>query len=434
MFKNGISTKSPRNLLFLFEVLSLSLLFIYQWESVNRYTYITAIGLILIIYISNLLLVKISKGDNYIFLIVTMLVSIGVIMIYRIDFQLGVKQLIWLSFGIVIFYLTYFILRFIRGWHKLMPLYIGASYLFFILTFALGTRKYGAINWIQIGSFSFQPAEITKILLIFILATYYSNPRTKELVSNQKIKKSESLYKLLRNLRHPKYYLMGIVYSFIGLLFLQKDLGTALIFYSIFIAIQFIYEEDRKVLLYNIGFFVVGGSLGYLLFDHVKVRILTWINPWPYIDNKGYQITQSLFAIAEGGFFGTGLGLGNPEFIPLAYTDFIFPAICEEMGLFAGIGIIMLFLILVYRGFKIALNQINPFYRILALGVSILFGVQSIIILGGVLKVLPLTGITLPFVSYGGSSVLSSFIALGILQIASEELPMVESNSEEEEE
>lgn len=414
MFKKGISPKSPRNLLFLFEILSLSLLFIYQWESVNKYTYITALGLIFIIYISNLLLMKISKGDNYIFLIVTMLISIGVIMIYRINFELGVKQLVWLSFGIFMFYLTYFILKYIRGWRNWIPLYLGSAYLLFILTFVLGTRKYGAINWIRIGSFSFQPAEITKILLIFILAAYYTNPDQ------------------FKKYKHSKYYLMAIVYSFIALLFLQKDLGTALIFYGIFIGIQFIYEENRKLILYNLGLFTLGASFGYVIFDHVKVRILTWIDPWSYIDNKGYQITQSLFAIAEGGFFGTGLGLGNPEFIPLAYTDFIFPAIVEEMGLFAGIGIIMLFMILVYRGFKIALSQIDPFFRILALGVSILYGVQSIIILGGVLKILPLTGITLPFVSYGGSSVLSSFIALGILQVASEDLPYEEVRSEEE--
>lgn len=404
MFKKGVSVKSPRNILFLFEILSLFLLFIYQWESVDRTTYATGIGLILIIYLSNFILIKISSGDNYIFLIVTMLLSIGVIMIYRINPEQGVKQLLWLSFGILIFYMTYFILKFIHGWKRWTPLYLGLSYLLFILTFALGERKFGAINWISIGGYSFQPAEITKILLIFILASYYSNV--------EKFKK----YK------YANYYIMGIVYSFIALLFLQKDLGTALIFYGIFIAIQFIYEENRKLILYNVVLFAAGGLLGYGLFDHVKVRILTWIDPWSYIDNKGYQITQSLFAIAEGGFFGTGLGLGHPEFIPLAYSDFIFSAICEEMGLFTGIGIIMLFMILVYRGFKIALSQNDKFYKILALGVSTLFGIQSVIILGGVLKVLPLTGITLPFVSYGGTSILSSFIALGILQIASEDL------------
>lgn len=406
MLRKGISVNSPRNLLFLFEVLSLFLLFVYNWDFTDKNTYITGIGLILIIYISNYILLKISNGDNYIFLIVTMLLSIGVIMIYRIDSELGIKQLIWLSVGILIFYLTYFILKLIKGWQRWALLYIGLSYMLFFSTFLLGKRTYGAINWIRIGGYSFQPAEITKILLIFLIAAYYTN---------------EDFFK---KFKYGNYYLLAIVYSFIALLFLQRDLGTALIFYSIFIALQYIYESDRKLIIINICLAIIGGIFGYLAFDHVKVRVLTWIDPWSYIDNKGYQITQSLFAIAEGGFFGTGLGLGNPEFIPLAYTDFIFSAICEEMGIFTGIGIIMLFMILVYRGFKIALNQNNKFFRILALGVSTLFGVQSIIILGGVLKVLPLTGITLPFVSYGGSSILSSFIALGILQVASEDLSM----------
>ena len=315
MLKNDISNRSPRNLLFLFEILSLSLVFLYDWGSVDRATYITAIGLVIIIYLSNFILNKISKGDSYIFLIVTMLVSIGVIMVYRIDSQLGMKQLLWLSLGILIFYLTYFVLKFIRGWKNWIPLYLGLSYLLFFLTFLLGKRKYGAINWITIGGHSFQPAEITKILLIFIIAAYYSNPE------------KFSKYK------YAPYYIMGIVYSFIALLFLQRDLGTALIFYAIFLAIQFIYEDRRILILYNIILFAAGGILGYVVFDHVKIRVLTWIDPWSYIDNKGYQITQSLFAIASGGFFGTGLGLGHPEFIPLSYTDFIFSAICEEMGL-----------------------------------------------------------------------------------------------------
>lgn len=408
MFRKGISTKSPRNLLFLFELLSLFLLFIYQWEEVDNSTYITGIGLILIIYISNFLLSKISSGDNYIFLIVTMLVSIGIIMIYRIDSSLGIKQLLWLIVGIFVFYATYFILKYIRGWKNWTYLYIGASYFLFMITFVLGERKYGAINWISIGGYSFQPTEITKLLLIFFIGSYYVNKER------------------FQKFKYADYIPMGILYSFIGLLFIQRDLGTAVMFYGIFLGLQFIYEENRKLMAINIGLSSIGAVMGYFLFDHVKVRVLTWIDPWSYIDNKGYQITQSLFAIAEGGFFGTGLGLGHPEFIPLAYTDFIFPAICEEMGLFTGIGIIMLFMILVYRGFKIALSQHNKFYRILALGVSILFGLQTIIILGGVLKVLPLTGITLPFVSYGGSSMLSSFIALGILQVASEDLYLEE--------
>lgn len=413
MFKKVIRGKSPRNLLFIFEILALSLLLVYQGEKIDRLTLGTGIGLTLIIYLSNYILAKVSTGDNYIFLIVTMLISIGIIMIYRIDEGLGIKQLIWLSTGIFVFFITYFILKYIRGWKNWIYLYTAGSYVLFLITFIFGSRKKGAINWVNLGKVAFQPAEITKLLLIFILAAYYSN------ISKWKEKKYSS------------YYLMGVVYSFIILLFLQRDLGTALVFYAIFIAIQFIYEEDRKLIFYNIGLFTIGGILGYTLFDHVKIRFQAWLNPWKYIERQGYQITQSLFAIAEGGFFGRGLGLGHPEFIPVVYTDFIFSAICEEMGIFTGIGIIMLFMILVYRGFKIGISQENPFYKILALGISILFGIQSFIILGGVLKMIPLTGLTLPFVSYGGSSILSSFIALGILQICSEEIEIKEDKDEQ---
>lgn len=404
MFKRSMKVKSPRNLLFILEVLGLSLLFAYQGKDMDYLTLISGVGLVLIIYISNYILIKVSTGDHYIFLIVTMLISIGTIMIYRIDERLGIKQLIWISLGIIVFFVTYFIMKYIRSWKKLSYLYLAGSYILFIMTFALGSRRKGAINWISLGGISFQPAEIIKLLLIFILASYYSNGDK------------------WKDIKYASYYLMGIIYSFILLLFLQRDLGTAVVFYLIFSAIQFIYEEDRKLIFYNIGLFSIAGSFGYMAFDHVKIRFQSWLNPWKYIDRQGYQITQSLFAIAEGGFFGKGLGLGYPDFIPEVYTDFIFSAICEEMGIFTGIGIIMLFMILVYRGFKIAISQNDRFYRILALGISILFGVQSFIILGGVLKMIPLTGITLPFVSYGGSSIISSFIALGILQIGSEEI------------
>lgn len=402
--KAPISDKIPRRLLFLYEILALSLLFVYQKDSLDQYIITIGIGLVLVVYISNYLLLKISKGDNYIFLIATMLMSIGIIMIYRINPEAGVRQLMWLSLGILFFYISYFIVRYIKGLENLTYLYIGIAYSLFIITFALGQRTYGAINWISIAGLSFQPAEITKLVLIFILACYYSQ------------------YEKFKEIKYSSYILMAIVYSFIGLLFLQRDLGMAAIFYGIFLVLQFIYEKDRKLILLNIGLMLAGAIIAYFAFSHVRVRVETWIDPWRYIDDKGYQITQSLFAIAEGGFFGKGLGLGHPQFIPLAYNDFIFAAICEELGVFTGIGIIMLFLILVYRGFKIAIGQTNTFYRILALGISTLFGVQSFVILGGVLKVIPLTGITLPFVAYGGTSILSSFIALGVLQAASEDV------------
>lgn len=412
MFKRKITGNSPRNLLLLFELLAIFLMFVFNKYDIDKYTLMTGAGLISIIYISNFILQKVTSGDNYIFLIVTMLISIGTIMIYRIEPASGARQLLWISLGIVVFFITYFILKYITKWDKWIYLYIILSYGLFAITFIFGKRRYGAINWISIGGLSFQPAEIIKVLLIFILSAYYTNKDK------------------FKDMKYSAYYPMAMVYSFIALLFIQRDLGMAVIFFSIFTGLQFIYEEDRKQIFYNLGFFVLGGVTGYTLFDHVKIRIQTWINPWAYIDNKGYQITQSLFAIAEGGFFGTGLGLGHPHFIPLVEMDFIFAAICEEMGVFTGIGVIMLFMILVYRGFKIALSQDNKFYRILALGVSILFGIQSFIILGGVLKLIPLTGITLPFVAYGGSSILASFIALAVLQVCSEDIMVKEANDE----
>lgn len=404
MISTKLSSKTPRRLLFLYEILALTLLFVYQKDSLDQYLLITGLGLVLLVYISNYMLSKISAGDNYIFLIATMLMSIGIIMIYRIDPEAGIRQLMWLSIGILFFYISYFIIKYLKGLDKLIYLYVGGAYGLFLITFLLGKRTYGAINWINIAGISFQPAEITKLLLIFILACFYSH------------------YEKFKEIKYSSYILMGIVYSFIGLLFLQRDLGMAAIFYGIFLILQFIYEEDRKLLILNILLIIVGAIIAYFVFAHVRVRVQIWLDPWRYIDDKGYQITQSLFAIAEGGFFGKGLGLGYPYFIPLAYNDFIFAAICEELGIFTGIGVIMLFLLLVYRGFKIGIGQTNTFYKILALGISSLFGIQSFIILGGVLKVIPLTGITLPFIAYGGTSILASFIALAVLQVASEDI------------
>ena len=400
--KERLNSKAPRKLLFLFEILSLSLIFLFSWEGIQTETYAIAVGLVLLIYFSNYMLGRISKGDNYVFLIVCMLVSIGIIMIYRISPDLGLKQLMWLALGIAMFFAAYFAIRYISFWDRLTPLYLVVSYGLFALTLIMGTRTHGAINWISIGGVSVQPAEITKIVLVFLLAAFYGDDEK------------------YRRIKNAEILLMLVIYSFIGLLFLQRDLGAALIFFGIFAGLQYIYTQDRRLIWANLGLAAIGGIAGYILFDHVKVRVTTWLDPWPYINDKGYQITQSLFAISEGGFFGTGLGRGNPAFIPLSYNDFIFSAISEEMGIFTGIGIIMLFMLLVYRGFKIALRQDNQFFRILALGISMVFGIQSFIIIGGVLKVIPLTGLTLPFVSYGGSSVVTSFIALGILQGTSE--------------
>jgi len=163
------------------------------------------------------------------------------------------------------------------------------------------------------------------------------------------------------------------------------------------------------------GLFLTGASASYFLFDHVRSRVEIWLNPWPLIDTTGYQVIQSIFAIGSGGVTGAGLGQGFPNLIPAVHTDFIFAAICEEMGLAGGVGVIILFMIFVYRGIKIALKTKDDFASLAAAGLTALLGLQAFIILAGVTKMLPLTGVTLPYMSYGGSSLVANFILLGLL-------------------
>lgn len=423
---NKVVNRTPQGLLLIINAMAMILLFFYKDSSVdNSFIYIAVfmIGL----YSTNVILKRISSGDNYIFLLVSLLVSIGVFMVYRIDTSLGIRQMLYSGVGIVAFFATHFILKKIKFWDKLTILYLAGSLGLFLATFIFGTRIGGAKNWIVLGPINIQPAEIVKILFVFFIASFYvhrDDIRVRLEKLNDKFKKmSDNMYTLI---------FMGVCYSFIALLFLQRELGIALLFFAVLNTLLFVYEPNRKLILLNIVAAVVMGILGYFLFSHVRVRVDIWMDPWADFNGRGYQIVQSLFAIAEGGFFGTGIGLGNPEFVPEVHTDFIFAAICEEMGVFAGIAIMLIFLIIVYRGIKVTLKQKNKFFKIVALGMTATFGFQAFIILGGVINMIPLTGITLPFMSYGGSSLVSGFISLGILQFASEDIDIEGEVSDEQ--
>ena len=337
---------------------------------------------------------KAKMGDSYIFLIISLLSSLGIIIIYRLDSGFGIRQIMWYALGVVLFFLGYVIFRYIRNWDEYIFLYVGTSIFLFLLTFIMGTTIKGATNWIRIGGFTFQPAEIIKLIFVFFLAAYIAYPEK------------------LKNI----YTFLFLVYVHILFLFLQRDLGMAMLFFGIFISIFYVSNKNLKLLLYNLlaAFGII--VIGYFTMTHVQVRYEAWVNPWRDIAGRGYQITQSLFAIAEGGFFGTGLGLGRPDSIPEVHTDFIFSAVCEEMGIFGGIGVILLYFILIYRGFKISLQIKDMFKKTVALGITLTYSYQTFIIIGGVTKLIPLTGITLPFISYGGSSLVSAFIAFGVLQ------------------
>lgn len=399
-----VSTKSIQGLLLFFQILGLFLIMARDFANFDKTKLFFMIALISFVYISGKLVQKFTRGDYYIMLIANMLFSIGILEIYRLNNKLAYRQIIWFCIGIVAFWVIYLILKYIRIWSKLYYFYAGISYLLFIATFLFGRRINGAKNWIRLGAnFAFQPSELIKIAFVFLIAAYYKN--------REKFEKD--VFK--------KYSLHFFFYTFLGFLFLQKDLGTVLVFSGVFIFAQYMYEPHRKYILINLLVLSFGAVLGYILFKHVKVRVKIWLDPFKYADGMGYQIIQGFYAIASGGFFGKGLGLGRPDYIPFAESDYIFASICEEMGILMGMGVVMLFLILTYRGIKTSMEQHNKFYKYVAFCLSLIFAFQSLIMFGGILKLIPLTGITIPFVSYGGSSILSSFIALGILQYASEE-------------
>lgn len=390
----------PINVLILINGLFFSLLYFYG-ETRDPMIPLAGALLTALMVLCYYIIIKGRMGDQYVFLIISILCSLGVVMLYRLDPHSGMKQVIWYGIGAMMYFAAYFIFRWVKGWDRYIFLYLAGSLVLFAMTFILGSTVKGATNWVKIGPLSFQPAEIIKLCYVFFIAAYFKNRET---------------------LKHELIFL-ALVYLHIGLLFLQRELGMAMLFYGVFISIYYIYYQERRFFYYNLGASLLLALVAYFTMGHVRVRFEAWLNPWADISGKGYQIAQSLFAIAEGGFFGKGLGLGNPTFIPEVHTDFIFSAICEELGIFGGMAVVLLYFILIYRGFKITFTIQETFKRIVALGITLTYGYQTFIIIGGVIKLIPLTGITLPFISYGGSSLVSAFISFGILQGLSKKLP-----------
>ncbi|MCJ7689471.1 MAG: FtsW/RodA/SpoVE family cell cycle protein, partial [Clostridiaceae bacterium] len=229
--------------------------------------------------------------------------------------------------------------------------------------------------------------------------------------------KGKSEFMKLKPLIEP-----GIVVMIsLGFMVYQKDLGSALIFFAISITMLFIATSDFKYVIVCLVLFLIGGFISYKMFDHVQLRFMIWGDPFKYGYDQGAQVVQSLISIAEGGLFGTGLGLGYPTMVPVVNTDFIFAAICEEMGLLTGFAILIVHFLLFYRCMRVPVYGKNKFTRLLAVGYSTMIAAQVLVIVGGVVGAIPLTGITLPLVSYGGSSMIITFFSLGILQKISED-------------
>ncbi len=271
------------------------------------------------------------------------------------------------------------------------------------------SERNGAKIWIELPFLSIQPAEAAKILLLVFFAAFLMTKRDLFRTAGRSYWGVES--PRARDLGP----LLAVWAISVGVMVFEKDLGTSLLLYTSFLTVLYIATARISWVLIGLGLFVVGAFLAYFLFAHVRVRVETWLDPFADADGNGYQMMQSLFSFATGGIFGTGLGNGQPGTVPAASTDFIIAAIGEELGLVGLAGVLLVFTILIVRGFRTALAVRDSFGKLLASGLSAALALQLFIVVGGVTKLIPLTGLTTPWISYGGSSLVSNYVLLAIL-------------------
>ena len=344
--------------------------------------------------LTTLALPRMLPIDPLIMALTNFLCGVGIVILYTVSPERGIRQTNFYVIGLAAMLVMSLIVSKVRRFKGLtvlsMLLGIGAL----ILPLAFGQWNNGAKNWVSIPFFgSFQPSELVKLSLVLAMAYYFSAHRT--------------VFQMM-----PAILFAG---TCLLLLMLQRDLGTALIYYMT--TLTMFYVACGNVPLTMIG--LAGGAgaavMGYKMFAHVKARVAMWRNPWSDPLDKGYQIIQALLAIGSGGLFGVGLGQGAPQNIPAYYNDFIFAVICEQLGIVFGVLLLAVYVLIVLRGVTIISRSRRSFDMLLGCGVLAMLAIQTVMIVGGVIKMLPLTGVTMPFISYGGSSLLSSMCMVGIL-------------------
>lgn len=355
------------------------------------------------------------RGDPFILPAVEAVLAIGLVFLVRISPETGLRQFLWANLGLVVFYGMLWILRDYRRLSRLTYLWGLAAVGLLFLTLVLGVTKGGATSWLEVGGLTFEPEELVKVAALLFLASYLGEH--KELLKIGTVQIGRFSVPDIRTLG-PFVIMAGVS---LGLLAAQKSLGTALVFYTLFVLLIYVVTERPLYLGISLPMLLLTGSLGYFLFGHVRRRVEVWLNPWQDVSGNGFQIAQSLFAIGGGQVIGTGLGNGIGAFtVPAVSTDFIFAVIAEELGFAGAMALLSLFLVVVMRAFVVSLSAKDQFGQILAAGIGILIATETLIILLGVTKLLPLTGIPLPWVSYGGSSLLTHFLLLGLLANISE--------------
>jgi len=337
--------------------------------------------------------------------------GIGYVFIARLDEDLAGLQALWTAVGIGGFVLTLVIVRRVRDIERFRYTIalIGVALLLMPLLPIVGRNINGARLWVRLGPVNFQPGELAKIALCIFFASY--------LVEKQMLL-SHARHQLgpipFPDLKHygPLALMWGV--SLVVMIF-EKDLGSSLLFFALFIALLWVATGRAAYLIVGGGLFAMGAVIAWNMFGHVRSRVDIWLDPWTEPSGAGFQLIQALFAFAAGGFSGTNLSQGSPDRIPAVATDFTFAAIAEELGLLGSAAILIAFLLMVGAGLRIATRSESPFEKLLATGLTAILGFQTFIIVAGVTRLIPLTGITLPFISYGGSSLLSNYVLLALL-------------------
>jgi cell division protein FtsW (lipid II flippase) len=368
------------------------------------------IGLLVIAHIANRALAR--GADGTLLPLAVLLHGIGFVMIARLDDELAGLQATWTVIGIALYVATLVVVQRAADLarYRWSFLAIGASMLVAPLVPGLGTALgTNAQLWISIGPITVQPGEFAKIALALFFAGYLAERG--DLIATGTIRIGPLRVPSPRDL-FPVLLAAGFA---VLVMFGQKDLGSALLFFTLFVIMLWMATERISYLWVGLVLFSIAAYIAWLSFPVVQTRVRVWLNPWPEYEGKGYQPIQSMFAMANGGFSGTGLGLGNPTKIPEAQNDFIFAAIGEELGLLGSSAIIIAFMLIIGVGLRTAMRTSRPFEKLLAAGLTTILGMQAFIIIGGVTRLIPLTGITLPFVSYGGSSLMSNYIVLALL-------------------
>jgi cell division protein FtsW (lipid II flippase) len=356
--------------------------------------------------------ITVPQADPYLLPMAALLTAIGVTEIYRLTPDDAFRQGLWIVVGVAAFAATLLLLRHDYRRLESYKYLFGLSAVVLLFLPALpmvGEEINGARLWVHVGGIQFQPGELAKIMLIVFLAGYLREKR--EVLAQGRLKDFGPL--------------LAIWGAAMLVIVVTNDLGSALLYYGIFLAMLYVATARGWYAFGGLVLFVAGSALLYQAVPRVQERVSIWIDPWAHVHTTGYQITQALYSIGNGGFDGKGFGKGvfattnGHPLIPQLNTDFIYSALAQELGLVGAAALLLVYMVFCLRGFRIAMLAQDGFSKLLAVGLTFGFALQTFIIVGGVLRIIPLTGITLPFVSYGGSSVVANFILLAGLLLVS---------------